>query len=141
MEERAHLTWKGGRHLEATIRDHTVQTDKPEAKGGSDKGAMPSELYLASLGSCMAMSILAVAEKRRAEVGSLSVDASCDFDEDGAMTDIQVTVNVESPASRNDWKVIARSAPKHCTVSQLTEPEITEVLVLNDEVRMALGEA
>lgn len=38
---------------QADIRNHQVIIDRPEAKGGSDKGPMGGELLLAGLGAVL----------------------------------------------------------------------------------------
>lgn len=49
---------------EATIRDHRTLIDRPEAKGGDDRGPMGGELLLASLGGCFASNLLAAIRAR-----------------------------------------------------------------------------
>jgi ferredoxin len=44
---------------EGIARNHKVFIDRPEAKGGSDKGAMGGELFLVALGGCFMSNLLA----------------------------------------------------------------------------------
>ena len=48
----------------AQIRNHAIDIDRPEAKGGHDKGAMGGELLLASLGGCFNSNLLAAIRAR-----------------------------------------------------------------------------
>lgn len=127
--EQATLTWEGGLEVSARIRDLEVTADKPEEKGGSDAGPMPTELYLAALGSCMSMSVLAVARKRRLTVDGLTGEASLGFDDDGHARDIRLTLEVDSPDPADEWKTVARLAPRRCTVAELTGPPVEKTLV------------
>ena len=46
------VVYSGGKRFEAFARNHHVVSDQPLDDDGSDKGMTPSELFLASLGSC-----------------------------------------------------------------------------------------
>ena len=63
----------------ATIRDHQIVMDRPEAKGGHNVGPMGGEALLASLGGCF-MSNLRAAIAARENVGirdiALSITAT-----------------------------------------------------------------
>ena len=48
-----------GSTSEGSVRRHTVRCDRPEAKGGSDGGAMGGELFLIGLGGCFMSNLLA----------------------------------------------------------------------------------
>jgi putative redox protein len=59
--------------LEASIRSHRVLVDRPEAKGGSDRGPMGGELLLAALGGCFASTLFAAVAARNADVHDVEV--------------------------------------------------------------------
>jgi uncharacterized OsmC-like protein len=48
------VTHRGGDKFEITVRDHTITVDQPEAMGGEDSAPTPTELFVASLASCVA---------------------------------------------------------------------------------------
>ena len=60
------------------IRNHTVKIDRPEAKGGTDEGAMGGELLLASLGGCFMSNLLETIRTREANIKNiaLSIDGN-----------------------------------------------------------------
>jgi len=58
---------------EGVIRNHKVFIDRPEAKGGEDKGAMGGELLLASLGGCFMSNLLAAIKAREAAVDGVEI--------------------------------------------------------------------
>lgn len=66
---------------EGTIRQHKVLIDRPEAKGGEDKGAMGGELLLASLGGCFMSTLLAAIKAREANVSDVHIDISGTLEE------------------------------------------------------------
>lgn len=59
---------------EATVRDHTVLIDRPESKGGSDRGAMGGELLLASLGGCFMSNLLEIVRTREANISEIQIN-------------------------------------------------------------------
>ncbi len=66
---------------EGTIRQHKVLIDRPEAKGGEDRGAMGGELLLASLGGCFMSTLLAAIKAREANVSDVHIDISGTLEE------------------------------------------------------------
>lgn len=53
---------------EGQARDHRVVMDRPEAKGGENKGAMGGENLLMSLGGCFMSNLLAAAKSRDIDI-------------------------------------------------------------------------
>jgi uncharacterized OsmC-like protein len=60
-----------GKQLEATVRGHTVRTDRPREDGGTDTGCTSGELLLMAMGSCATGSLRNFLEERGAPVGGL----------------------------------------------------------------------
>ena len=60
----------------AQIRQHAVDIDRPQAKGGHDKGAMGGELLLASLGGCFNSNLLAAIRARDLEIDDIAIEVS-----------------------------------------------------------------
>ncbi len=58
---------------EGRARDHKVVMDRPEAKGGENKGAMGGENLLMALGGCFMSNLLAAAESRELEIGDVKM--------------------------------------------------------------------
>lgn len=56
---------------EATMRDHHVLIDRPQEKGGIDRGPMGGELFLASIGGCFMSNLLAAIRARKAEISDV----------------------------------------------------------------------
>ena len=60
----------------AQIRGHAIDIDRPEAKGGHDKGAMGGELLLASLGGCFNSNLLAAIRARDLAINDINIEVS-----------------------------------------------------------------
>lgn len=65
---------------ETNIRDHQLLIDRPEAKGGADRGPMGGELLLAALGGCFMSNLLAAVRARDAAVSDASVTVTATLD-------------------------------------------------------------
>ena len=60
----------------AQIRGHAIDIDRPQAKGGHDKGAMGGELLLASLGGCFNSNLLAAIRARDLAIEDIAIEVS-----------------------------------------------------------------
>ena len=58
---------------ESTIREHRVLVDRPQSKGGDNRGPMGGELFLASIGGCFFSNMLAAIRARQAAVSNVRV--------------------------------------------------------------------
>jgi len=61
---------------------HRLTADEPVARGGSDSGASPQELLLASLGACTSMAMRAYAGGQGWELGKITVGLRYTLDQD-----------------------------------------------------------
>ncbi len=61
---------------EGTARNHSIFIDRPEAKGGSDKGPMGGEYFLMGLGGCFMSNLLAAIKAREADVKNVKIEIS-----------------------------------------------------------------
>ena len=61
---------------EGTAREHTAVMDRPEAKGGENRGAMGGEHLLMALGGCFMSNLLAAIQSREAEVANVNLNIS-----------------------------------------------------------------
>lgn len=69
----AQVNQVGPSTAEGIIRTHSVFIDRPEAKGGADKGAMGGELMLASLGGCFMSNLLEAIRTREANIQDVKI--------------------------------------------------------------------
>ena len=75
----------GARAWEQRIRigRHEIVSDEPTSAGGTDAGAPPYGLFLASLASCTAMTLQMYAERKGCELGTVHVDLVMTREGDG----------------------------------------------------------
>jgi len=94
----------------ATIRTHTVAIDRPEAKGGSDEGAMGGELLLASLGGCFASNLYAAIAARNADMQDVRITVEGDLAESPSRYEaIRMHVTASCPDAEQLAKLVTMS--------------------------------
>lgn len=120
---------------------HPLVADEPASvPGGHDQGPTPYGLLLASLGSCMAMTLRMYADRKEWPLESVRVELShgrihakdcADCVRDGGMIDrIEVDLELEGPldeAQRARLEEIAGRCPVHRTLTSETRIEIHAV--------------
>jgi putative redox protein len=61
---------------EGKVRGHSAFIDRPEAKGGVDKGPMGGEFFLMGLGGCFMSNLLAAVKAREADVSNVRIEVT-----------------------------------------------------------------
>lgn len=75
-EVRVALNQVGPATTEGVVRDHHVLIDRPQAKGGDDRGAMGGELLLVALGGCFMSNLLAAIRAREAPIRDVRLEVA-----------------------------------------------------------------
>lgn len=68
-----HVDQVGPTASEGKAREHTVVMDRPEVKGGENRGAMGGENLLMSLGGCFMSNLLAAAKSRESDMSDVKL--------------------------------------------------------------------
>lgn len=120
----AHTTWDGGMRAVTDVGRFSVVVDEPESAGGTDTGPQPTDLLLASITSCMALSIAWVAKKRGIELSGLEVSGVATYK--GLRFD-RVAISVSSKTARDVVEDLIPDAERLCYVSNTLrhQPELT----------------
>jgi putative redox protein len=71
-------TFHGGYAATVDARGHLMSIDEPEASGGDDTGAMPTELLAGALASCFALALAHAARREGVELPGLRVDVEAE---------------------------------------------------------------
>lgn len=93
--------WQGGYRCEVTSRHHVIAVDEPVTAGGDDTGPGPTELLLASLGSCFTLAVGHVAGKRGIPVNAIEVAVTGTYD-GPSFRDFVVDVYIDAAEERID---------------------------------------
>lgn len=76
----AEVVWKGGFRSEATIGEHTLQSDEPHGLGGAGTAPNPVEQLLAALGNCLAVGYAATATVKHIALDEVSISLEGNLD-------------------------------------------------------------
>ena len=109
-------TFHGGYAATVDARGHTIAVDEPEASGGEDSGAMPTELLAGALASCFALALGHAARKRELELPRLRVTVTAERPgRELRYDDIVVSASADVPQDQLDDLV--EKAARFCWVS------------------------
>ena len=99
------------------IRQHRVLVDRPEEKGGSDRGPLGGEYLIAGLAGCFYSNLVAAAEARAIELSNIRIQASGELDGMPAkFTSIKLTVNAQG-CEHGLLEKLCQLAEKGCIVA------------------------
>ena len=65
-----------GLQVSIEAASHHLIADEPEDKGGTDLGATPTEMFLASLGACTAMTLRMYANVKKWDLAGVEIEVS-----------------------------------------------------------------
>jgi putative redox protein len=85
---------------EATLRTHHVLIDRPVEKGGTDRGPMGGDLFLASVGGCFMSNLLAAIRARGEQISDAHLEVIGTIAESPARfsaLELYVTANGANP--------------------------------------------
>jgi putative redox protein len=112
--------------FEIGIRDHVVHVDQPTEAGGSDTAPTPTELFVASLASCVAFYVRRYLARHDLPTEGLSVKAMFSMGERPArVSEIDLTIDLPSGVPEGRRAALLAVA-SHCTVHNTLEerPEV-----------------
>lgn len=125
------VTRVAGITSQATARQHQSYVDRPEAKGGSDRGPMGGELMLMGIGGCFMSNLLAAAQSRGLEVPNLNVAVTATTDDaPPRFTAIELKVSGGSD-DRSAMQELIASAQQTCTTINSMRGALPLTVLLN----------
>jgi putative redox protein len=129
----------GQDRFEIEVRGHLLTVDQPVRDGGEDTAPTPTELFVASIGSCVAFYARRFLARHGIDADGLEV--SCDYKMAAHPARVgEITIRIMPPAGLPDERRDAFLAvASHCTVhNTLAEPPSIRIALNNaDEARAA----
>jgi LmbE family N-acetylglucosaminyl deacetylase/uncharacterized OsmC-like protein len=124
---------RGGDKFDINVRGHTITVDQPVKDGGVDAAPTPTELFVASLASCVAFYARRYLARHNLPEEGLAVEATFEMGSKPARVsgiDVRLIVPGCVPAGRRDALL---AVAKHCTVHN--------TLAMTPEVSVTLADA
>lgn len=123
------VRYEGGERYEIAAGEHRVLVDQPVDAGGEDLAPTPTELFVASLASCIAFYAGRYLTRHgwsREGLG-VSVTYRMATDRPARVTDIHLTVRVPDGLPAQRWPAL-QAVVEHCTVhNSLTTPPTVRI--------------
>jgi uncharacterized OsmC-like protein len=106
-----------GEAYEVAVRGHRLVVDQPADAGGQDTAPTPTELFVASLATCVAFYAGRYLTRHRYSRDGLAVSVGYDMasDRPARVGGIRLTVRVPADLPRERWAAL-RAVVSHCTV-------------------------
>ena len=119
---------KGDMLFETELGKHKLQIDVPASMGGTDRGPTPPEVFVASLGSCVAALVANYLDKAKLDTEGLSVDVTYEKAADPTrLVGLKISIDVPNADISGREKAIERVAdrcPVHQTICNLEGVDI-----------------
>lgn len=106
--------WTGGMRAVTEADGFEIVVDEPESHGGTGTGPQPTDLLLASVASCVALSVAFVARKRAVDVPNLAVRVVGTY---RGLEFARITASVTSSIPRDVLDGLVSEAERFCYVS------------------------
>jgi putative redox protein len=118
-----------GEVYEIDVRGHRLTVDQPVDDGGADTAPTPTEMFVASLASCVAFYAGRYLTRHGIDRDGLSVSADFTMatDRPARVAAVQLTVRVPADLPRERWAAL-QAVASHCTVhNSLVQPPRVDV--------------
>ena len=130
MQQRLSVELKGGMKVNARVRDFTIRTDQPKNHEGDDSAPTPLEIFFASLGTCVGVTVASFCEKRSIPFKDIGIDMTVDRD-DKTRAVKKICMNVKLPSDfPEEYRTAVMKAVDTCTVKKtiIAQPEIVTTI-------------
>jgi putative redox protein len=127
MERTVRVDHKGGDLFEIAVRQHLLHVDQPTEDGGSDAAPTPTEMFVASLASCVAFYVRRFLSRHDLPTEGLSVTAQFAVAEHPTRVG-EVRLSIQIPDGvPDDRRAALLAVASHCTVHNSLEqpPAVT----------------
>lgn len=118
------VRYGGGERYDIAVRGHALTVDQPQEIGGEDAAPTPTELFVASLASCVAFYAGRYLTNHGITREGLKVDATYAMatDRPSRVSSISLTLSVPDTVPAHRWPAL-QAVVQHCTVhNSLTTP-------------------
>ena len=110
--------YQGDMLFETRLGNHTLRVDVPPGMGGRDRGPTPSELFVASLGTCVDAYVVEACDRFKVDSSEMKVEVS--FDEVGQpprLANLKIKIHLPFGDCQNREEKL-RSIARHCPIHE-----------------------
>ncbi|THB81195.1 MAG: OsmC family peroxiredoxin [Desulfobacteraceae bacterium] len=111
-------------------REHRIDMDRPEAKGGENRGPMGGETFLMAFGGCFMSNLLAAAQSRKVDLSGVTLDITGSIQgTPSRFTAVQLKVSSDL-GDQGTLKKLVTIAERGCLVANTLKPAIDLDIVI-----------
>lgn len=122
------VRFMSGEAYEVAVRGHTISVDQPVDSGGDDTAPTPTELFVASLATCVAFYAGRYLTRHGYTRDGLGIDVAFDMaaDRPARVAAVRLTLRVPADVPTDRWAAL-QAVASHCTVHNTltTPPDVT----------------
>ena len=129
------ITFPGGKRVDAKVGPYVVHTDQPVESGGEGAAVAPFDLFLASLGACAGLYVLAFCQTRGISTDGLSLRERVEVNPATKLPS-GIRIEVRLPSSFPDkYRTAVLRAAEGCKVKKTiaAAPSVDVALAPGDE--------
>jgi uncharacterized OsmC-like protein len=120
--------YKGDMEFEAIMGEHRLTVDVSESRGGKGRGPRSTQLFGASLASCVAVFVALYCERNGLDASGLSVDLNYEEDEQEPTSLVDLEMVIKLPhADVGDRLEAIRRVAEHCPVHETVEYSLESI--------------
>jgi uncharacterized OsmC-like protein len=138
-----HLTIERLGRVSFTVqtRSHLVLCDQPKENGGADKAMTPTELFLASLGTCVGYYVVQFCDTRNLDATDMRIQIDGEIlPNPGRIGKIAICIRLPFELEEDKIKALIRAAT-HCTIhNTLMHPPEVRVEVAQEALAVSTEE-
>jgi len=117
------IEYAGGMRLIARHRGLEMVTDQPKDGGGEDTAMTPTELFVASLGSCAAVYVLYFAKRHEVPVEGMTIEVDYTYAEKPRRVgSVDIRIKLPAPVPEHQRAALLRSAEQCLVHNSLRQP-------------------
>ena len=124
MNSEIHISFPGGKKVNADFGGMQISTDQSIKDGGDGSAPQPFMLFLASIGTCAGVYVLGYCEKRNISTDGIRIVQKLENDQKGKLKKVTIEIVVPPGFPEKHMQIMTRVADL-CAVKQtiLNAPE------------------
>ncbi len=128
MRPEMEIYFPGGKRVYAHYKGFTIETDQPVTGGGEGSAPAPFDLFMASIGTCAGIYLLAFLQQRGLPTEGAGVEMSREVDPDtGLVTRIRLDLRLPAEFPEKYREAVARAVEQCAVKRHLNQPPVFEV--------------
>jgi ribosomal protein S12 methylthiotransferase accessory factor len=135
------ISFPGGKRVDAVAGDFRIATDQPAEDGGEGSAPAPFTLFLASLGTCAGLYVLAYCKARGISADGVRLTQHSEKDSKGRLARVAIEVHVPPHFPERYREGLAHAAAACKVKKTIADPPTFDVRTIVDEQPESLGSA